>query len=152
MTPGPAHHFANVLLVDPSGAVLLQERDSRPALDPDCWGLPGGHMEPGETAEFAARRELAEETGVELAGPLQHWADVSVFHEAYGTDDVVHTFAAGTPLGDADIDCREGRQMIFVPPDDALLLPLTQSARRILPAFLGSPLHRRLQEDACAQP
>lgn len=29
----------------------------------DTWELPAGHLEPGETAEMAAERELAEETG-----------------------------------------------------------------------------------------
>lgn len=144
-----AHHFANVLLVDPRGALLLQERDSRPVLDPDCWGLPGGHMEPGERAGDAAARELEEETGVRLAEPLEFWADVPVFHEAYGTDDVVHTYAAATKLGDADIECREGRQMRFMLPDAIAALPLTHSAQQILPRFIGSAFHRRLQEEAC---
>jgi 8-oxo-dGTP pyrophosphatase MutT (NUDIX family) len=29
-----------------------------------CWGLPKGKVDPGETDEQAARRELAEETGI----------------------------------------------------------------------------------------
>jgi len=29
------------------------------------WSLPGGHIEPGETARAAAQREVLEETGVE---------------------------------------------------------------------------------------
>ena len=35
------------------------------------WSLPGGHIEPGETARAAALREVREETGVEaeLGGP-----------------------------------------------------------------------------------
>ncbi len=48
------HRFASVLLVDPRGWVLLQERDERPVIDPDRWGLVGGHVEPGEEFQAAA--------------------------------------------------------------------------------------------------
>ena len=44
------------------GQVLLVQRGK--ALDHGLWGFPGGHVEPGETALDAARRELLEETGV----------------------------------------------------------------------------------------
>ena len=45
------------------GAVLLIER-AKGALK-GRWSLPGGHIEPGETARAAALREVREETGVE---------------------------------------------------------------------------------------
>ena len=50
------------------GAVLLIER-AKGALK-GRWSLPGGHIEPGETARAAVAREVREETGVEadLAG------------------------------------------------------------------------------------
>ncbi|WP_338089573.1 NUDIX domain-containing protein [Nocardioides lijunqiniae] len=44
--------------------VLLQKRG-----DDGSWGLPGGALNPGETLEQAARRELLEETGL-VAGEL----------------------------------------------------------------------------------
>ena len=31
------------------------------------WGLPGGRIETGESAEAAARREVAEELGIDLS-------------------------------------------------------------------------------------
>jgi 8-oxo-dGTP diphosphatase len=43
-------------------SVLLVERSKPPRAG--LWSLPGGHIEPGETAAAAAMRELAEETGV----------------------------------------------------------------------------------------
>jgi 8-oxo-dGTP diphosphatase len=42
--------------------VLLVQRGQPPAAG--LWSLPGGHIEPGETAQDAIIRELGEETGV----------------------------------------------------------------------------------------
>ena len=44
------------------GRVLIARRVNSPQL----WSLPGGKVEPGETLEQAAIREVREETGVEI--------------------------------------------------------------------------------------
>ncbi len=60
-----------------SGAVLLVRRAKPPAAGQ--WSIPGGAQEVGETAESAARRELREETGLEV-GPLALIAHVDSIH------------------------------------------------------------------------
>ncbi|MBI2243761.1 MAG: NUDIX hydrolase [Nocardioides sp.] len=133
------HRFASVLLVDGRGWLLLQERDEHPVIDPDRWGLVGGHVDPGEDSEAAAYRELEEETGIRLApGELSLWRDTEVFHEAYGTVDEVQVWVGRTTLTDADIVVGEGRRIVFVEPGRARALDLTASARRVVPEFLAS--------------
>jgi len=51
----------SVLVLDDEGRLLLVERVGIAG-----WGLPGGFMEPGESFEEAGRREVIEETGLEI--------------------------------------------------------------------------------------
>ncbi|WP_395369179.1 NUDIX hydrolase [Streptomyces tubercidicus] len=52
---------AAVIVLDSHRRVLLLQR-----ADTGGWGLPGGFMEPGESLEETARREVKEEVGLEL--------------------------------------------------------------------------------------
>ncbi|HVZ41712.1 MAG TPA: NUDIX domain-containing protein [Candidatus Kapabacteria bacterium] len=55
-------------LLVPSTACIVLNGDEEVLLelrsDNECWGLPGGIMDIGETALESARREIAEETGL----------------------------------------------------------------------------------------
>lgn len=139
--------FSSVVLVDRRGWILLQERDANPEIDPDKWGFSGGHLEAGETPEQGAYRELEEETGLDLApGTLRLWKSVDVFHEVHDSQDVMHVYVAATDLADSEINCQEGRRIIFVDPDRALSLPLTTGAAIALPDFLASTTYAHLKE------
>ena len=50
-----------VALVSRDGRLFLQRRDPSAKAFPGYWELPGGKVEPGETAEQALFRELEEE-------------------------------------------------------------------------------------------
>jgi 8-oxo-dGTP pyrophosphatase MutT (NUDIX family) len=54
--------YVSVVAVDTQGCLLLV-RQLRPAVNGLTLEIPSGHVEPGETPEEAARKELLEETG-----------------------------------------------------------------------------------------
>jgi mutator protein MutT len=73
------HHVVSGVLVQ-AGRVLLCHRRADRAWYPDVWDFPGGHIEEGETAESALRRELREELGIEATGwgpTLGRWVEDS---------------------------------------------------------------------------
>ena len=57
-------HQVAIAILELRGRLLMQLRDDVPGiLYPGYWGLFGGHIEPGEDADTAVRRELLEEIG-----------------------------------------------------------------------------------------
>jgi 8-oxo-dGTP pyrophosphatase MutT (NUDIX family) len=77
---GPTHVTASGIVVGPRGTVLHRHKRL------GVWMQPGGHIDPGESPDEAARREATEELGLAVAhpagGPLLIHLDV---HEAaYG--------------------------------------------------------------------
>ncbi|GAA2900276.1 hypothetical protein GCM10010517_65910 [Streptosporangium fragile] len=66
---------ARVICVDGAGRVLLLHwRDT--VSGRSLWEPPGGGIDPGETPFAAARRELAEETGLPAGAVLDRWVPV----------------------------------------------------------------------------
>ncbi len=130
-----------VLLKPPSGpvpwAVLLVRRGKPPAIG--SWSLPGGAQELGETAEHAARRELAEETGL-VAGLLILAANVDSIHcdtagrvqFHYTILDFAGCWQGGEPVAGSDVtDAR------FVALDDLARYDLWSEAHRVIGLAYG---------------
>ncbi len=53
-----------VIICNNAGQLLLARRAAEPKKG--WWDIPGGFMEPGESAEQSARREITEETGLTI--------------------------------------------------------------------------------------
>jgi 8-oxo-dGTP diphosphatase len=54
------------VIVDDAGRVFVHRRGPNRTLFPNCWDLPGGHVEADETPLEALGREIEEETGWRL--------------------------------------------------------------------------------------
>jgi 8-oxo-dGTP diphosphatase len=141
--------LACVILVDPQGRLLLQERDEGAPVDPDVWGLVGGGVEPGEETEAAAYRELEEETGVVLPpGTLRHWREITADRCRHGFVGEGAAFIAATTLTDADIDCHEGRQIVFVDPAEFDSMPWGCFAEDYARELVASPEYAAMTQSA----
>ena len=118
------------------GKVLIAKR-----IKPPLWSLPGGRIEPGETPEAAAMRELLEETGVEaeivaLAGERE----VVLKDEGGGVAArfKIFAYAARWRAGEA-APGPEATEVAWVAPEEIAaynategLLPIVMEAKRLV--------------------
>jgi 8-oxo-dGTP pyrophosphatase MutT (NUDIX family) len=141
------HRIALIVVVGRGGALLMQQRDDDARIDPGMWTPPGGHIEAGETPEQAARRELAEETGLIADRLVPLWDGTRPDRTAPGRLVEWHVFGTAVPAGQEDVVLGEGQALEFMPPDKAAQLDLTDVASGVIPSFLASDSYRELAAD-----
>lgn len=109
--------FAGALIRDPAGRYLVQIRDHNPGiLSPGAYGLFGGGIEDGESAEEAVRRELEEEIGW-IPEDLTFWRTLWI-----------PARYPGSPVRSARVEAYQGT----ITPDRAARLRQTEGAGRAL--------------------
>lgn len=130
----------NVVVVNDAGHILLIRRT-----DNDNWALPGGAMDIGESLPDAARRETAEETGieVELTGMVGIYTDPRHVIHYTSNDEVRQEFSivvTARPIRGEPTPSDESREVHWVAPDTIPTLAMDRSMRlRISHYLTGEP-------------
>lgn len=124
--PLPVVDVAVGIVQRADGRVLMAERSAR-QIAAGYWEIPGGKIDPGETAAEAVARELHEEVGIRVQA-LQPWLQ----HEhAFPTRRVrLHCFRIERWTGEAH--GREGQRIAWVDPARPECAPLLPSNNRLL--------------------
>ncbi|MDN4607875.1 NUDIX hydrolase [Sporosarcina highlanderae] len=126
-----------VIVVDAEGSILLQQRK----FPEGAWGIPGGLMELGESTEDVARRELFEETRLQVdeltlinvySGP-EHFIRAANGDEFYV---VTTAYYAENAIGDLIVDHAESITFKYFQPHE-LPRNIVKSHRNILDEFLS---------------
>jgi 8-oxo-dGTP diphosphatase len=136
----PVRKAAMLLIVTGKG-LLLHLRDDKPGIaHPGCWAGFGGAVEEGETTEQALRREVLEETGLEISSATFLVAEID--HEGDGRE--VSLFYVTGDYRPEDIDLREGAGVAVHSLADLPGLKLSPFVRRaidshLLPVLAAAP-------------
>jgi 8-oxo-dGTP diphosphatase len=106
------------------GSDILMVLQAGPGEQP-AWSIPGGRIEPGEFVVDALRREVREETGLEVVDPgrLAFLAQVDERQEAYFA--TVWTWDVASWRGDLSADDPDGFVL------EAMWVPLDEAAARL---------------------
>ena len=128
----PVRKAAMLLIVTDNG-LLLHLRDDKPGIaHPGCWAGFGGAVEEGETTEQALRREVREETGLEIGSAT--FLVAAIDHEGDGRE--VSLFYVTGDYQPEDIDLQEGAGVAVHSLADLPGLKLSPFVRRAIDSHL----------------
>ena len=116
-----------------NGHILLTRRSNDPFKG--YWCLPGGHIDPNETAEEAVVREVKEETGLDLIPKFLGYCD-EIFPDI-GFHHVVLAFS-GSVSGDLNIEPKEVVEAEWFNYEDVLEQDLAFDHSRVIEMFFQS--------------
>jgi 8-oxo-dGTP pyrophosphatase MutT (NUDIX family) len=139
----PVRKAAMLLIVTGNG-LLMHLRDDKPEIPhPGCWAGFGGAVEEGESTEQALRREVLEETGLEIGNAT--FLACETDHEGDGRE--VSLFYVTGDYRPQDIDLREGAGVAVHSLQDLPQLKMSPFVRRAIGSHLLPALSAASPDD-----
>ena len=103
--------------------------------------VPGGHIEMGETMEAALKREMKEETNLDVENieflMVQDGNDMTKESFAQKKHFIFIDFIAKAKNENVILEAREASEFVWVAPRDALKLDLNRSTRVFIEKYLS---------------
>ena len=129
-----------LLIVTEDNKLLLHHRDNIPGIShPGCWAGFGGATEGDESVEQTLRREMKEETGLEIQDPI--FLTDEIDHEGDGS--LISLFYVLGGVDPKDIDLQEGVGIGVFEVEELASLELSPFVRRAIKSHLVPELLRR---------
>jgi nucleoside triphosphatase len=132
---------AGALVVNVRGDVLTV----RSSKWNDKFTVPGGHIELGERAEGAIKREVKEETGLDVEPVKLLLVQQAIYPKGYHKHHhfVFMDYVCKTRSSEVKLDGRELQEYIWVKPEDALKLDMEEYTRNFVVKYLEELKERK---------
>jgi mutator protein MutT len=113
------------VIISVDGKILMGKKNpNRSSVYPNCWHLPGGGIEEGETKKETLKREVKEETGIDVKDRQIKMLDQSMKnyeHKKYGQDGVIikvimdfYVYQVNLDLTSDETDLKTNNEISFL--------------------------------------
>lgn len=120
---------AGIIFVNNNKEVLLLLRDNKPDIPfPNCWDIPGGHVESGETPGQAIVREMKEELSLDIGS-------FKLFEIIESENITDHIFWKRNDLKVDQIVLNEGQEIKFFSHSDINDIEIAFGFKKVLERF-----------------
>jgi len=128
--------YCDAIVLNYLGQLLILQRSYNASFGPGKWSLPGGHLDPGETIQQGAERELDEETDI--------IADLEFLQTIEKEDCTIHYFTGNVTDPQLILDNEEHYRFEWIDtseiPEYDFLLDLGTTLSNLFPNFVEEPI------------
>lgn len=123
------------LIINDSGDILLVQSYKWN----NFWSVPGGHIELGERAEEAVKREVKEEVGLDVEPIKMLMVQQAVYPKNFMAPKhfIFMDFLCRTKSSEVKLDNREIQESKWVTPEEALQEKLEEFTRNLVEKYLS---------------